>query len=62
MQTQFCKSNAKSSFEYNSIILVSVSSQVRFPITFDQSSVFEYISFEKNNYFSWSFQLLVGNF
>ena len=54
MKTQFYK------LEYNPIILVSVSFWVRFPITLNESSYSEYVTFQKTNYSSGSFQLFVG--
>ena len=52
-----CKLNF-TSIEYNPIILVSVSFRVRFPITLNESSYSEYVTFQKTNYSSGSFQLL----
>ena len=48
------------SFEYNPIILVSVSFRVMFPITLDQNSDTKYVTFEKTNYSSGSLQLFMG--
>ena len=43
-----CKLNF-TRFEYNPIILVSISFQVRFPNTLDQSSDSEYVTFKKRS-------------
>ena len=47
-------------FEYSFVILVLVSFWVRFPITLDQSSDFEYVTFKKTNHSSGSFQLFMS--